>query len=140
MPVESTDKSRRIVDVVLDEDSVARRTPEVEHERAVALFERACDADHREACGNLAFMVDDGRGTRRNRTRALGLFDEACSLGEAESCFTLGRAYQLGKGVPLDKDRAIELLERSLSLDPDTESAGEARKALEIARGLRKGR
>ena len=31
--------ARRIVDVVLDEDSVARRSPEVEHERAVALFD-----------------------------------------------------------------------------------------------------
>jgi uncharacterized protein (UPF0262 family) len=30
---------RRIVDVVLDEESVARRSPEVEHERAVALFD-----------------------------------------------------------------------------------------------------
>ena len=30
---------RRIVDIVLDEQSVARRTPEVEHERAVALFD-----------------------------------------------------------------------------------------------------
>ncbi len=40
MPAGSTqDKARRIVDVVLDEDSVARRTPEVEHERAVALFD-----------------------------------------------------------------------------------------------------
>ncbi|MGN6692314.1 MAG: hypothetical protein ACTHJU_15360, partial [Sphingopyxis sp.] len=92
------------------------------------------------ACGNLAFMTDDGRGTRRNRTRALELFDKACTLGEAESCFTLGRAYQLGKDVPLDKARAVELLERSLSLDPKSESAGEARKALEIARGERKGR
>ena len=39
MPTATTDKTRRIVDVVLDEDSVARRTPEVEHERAVALFD-----------------------------------------------------------------------------------------------------
>ena len=30
---------RRVVDIVLDEKSVARRTPEVEHERAVALFD-----------------------------------------------------------------------------------------------------
>ena len=29
-------KSRRIADIVLDEESVARRSPEVEHERAVA--------------------------------------------------------------------------------------------------------
>ena len=39
MPSSSTDKARRIVDIVLDEESVARRTAEVEHERAVALFD-----------------------------------------------------------------------------------------------------
>ncbi len=39
MPDGPTDKARRIVDVVLDEESVARRAPEVEHERAVALFD-----------------------------------------------------------------------------------------------------
>ena len=32
-------KARRIADIVLDEESVARRSPEVEHERAVALFD-----------------------------------------------------------------------------------------------------
>ena len=31
--------ARRIIDIVLDEESVARRSPEVEHERAVALFD-----------------------------------------------------------------------------------------------------
>ena len=35
----SMSKARRIVDIALDEDSVARRSPEVEHERAVALFD-----------------------------------------------------------------------------------------------------
>ena len=32
-------QARRILDIVLDEQSVARRSPEVEHERAVALFD-----------------------------------------------------------------------------------------------------
>jgi uncharacterized protein (UPF0262 family) len=32
-------KARRIVDIVLDERSVARRSPEVEHERTVAIFD-----------------------------------------------------------------------------------------------------
>ena len=41
VPTRLTDRTRRIVDVVLDEESVARRSPEVEHERAVALFEEA---------------------------------------------------------------------------------------------------
>ena len=35
----SNDTARRIVDIVLDEESVARRAPEVEHERAVAMFD-----------------------------------------------------------------------------------------------------
>jgi uncharacterized protein (UPF0262 family) len=35
----ATSKARRIVDIALDEQSVARRSPEVEHERAVALFD-----------------------------------------------------------------------------------------------------
>jgi uncharacterized protein (UPF0262 family) len=34
-----TAKARRIIEIVLDEESVARRAPEVEHERAVALFD-----------------------------------------------------------------------------------------------------
>jgi uncharacterized protein (UPF0262 family) len=33
------DKARRIIEIALDEESVARRSPEVEHERAVALFD-----------------------------------------------------------------------------------------------------
>lgn len=36
---EAPPPARRIVDITLDEESVARRTPEVEHERAVALFD-----------------------------------------------------------------------------------------------------
>lgn len=36
---EAPSRVRRIVDITLDEESVARRTPEVEHERAVALFD-----------------------------------------------------------------------------------------------------
>ena len=39
------DKARRIIDIALDEESVARRSPEVEHERAVALFDLIEDND-----------------------------------------------------------------------------------------------
>ena len=38
-------KARRIADIVLDEESVATRSPEVEHERAVALFDLLEDND-----------------------------------------------------------------------------------------------
>jgi uncharacterized protein (UPF0262 family) len=38
-------KARSIVDIVLDEQSVARRSPEVEHERTVAIFDLLEDND-----------------------------------------------------------------------------------------------
>ena len=37
-------KARRIIDIVLDEESVARRSPEVEHERDPDLPEIRCKA------------------------------------------------------------------------------------------------
>jgi uncharacterized protein (UPF0262 family) len=40
-------QGRRIIDIELDEKSVARRSPEVEHERAVALFDLLEDNDFR---------------------------------------------------------------------------------------------
>ncbi len=39
MPSEAPDPRRRIVKVTLDEHTVVRRSPEVEHERAVAIFD-----------------------------------------------------------------------------------------------------
>ena len=39
MPAEGGDVSRRIAKVTLDERTVVRRSPEVEHERAVAIFD-----------------------------------------------------------------------------------------------------
>jgi uncharacterized protein (UPF0262 family) len=44
-------KARLIVDIALDERSVSRRTPEVEHERAVALFDLLEDNDFALAGG-----------------------------------------------------------------------------------------
>jgi uncharacterized protein (UPF0262 family) len=57
--------ARRIVDIVLDEESVARRTAEVEHERAVALFDLIEENDF---C-----LVGGGQGPYRLR---LGIFEQ----------------------------------------------------------------
>lgn len=65
MPGGSADKSRCIVDVVLDEESVARRTPEVEHERAVALFDLIEENDFA--------LVGGGPGPYRLR---IGIFEQ----------------------------------------------------------------
>ena len=56
--------ARRIVDIVLDEESVARRSPEVEHERAVALFDLLEEND---------FCLVGRRGPYRLR---IGIFEQ----------------------------------------------------------------
>ena len=58
-------KSRRIIDIVLDEQSVARRSPEVEHERAVALFDLIEDNDF--------YLVRGAPGPYRLR---IGVFEQ----------------------------------------------------------------
>ena len=58
-------KARRIVDIVLDEESVARRSPEVEHERAVALFDLLEENDFR--------LVSGEQGPYRLR---IGIFEQ----------------------------------------------------------------
>ena len=58
-------KTRRIVDIALDEQSVARRSPEVEHERAVALFDLLEENDF--------LLVGGAAGPYRLR---LGIFEQ----------------------------------------------------------------
>ena len=37
--VTSSDKNHRLIEITLDETSISRATPDVEHERAVAIFD-----------------------------------------------------------------------------------------------------
>jgi uncharacterized protein (UPF0262 family) len=63
-------KARRIVDIVLDERSVARRSPEVEHERTVAIFDLLEE--------NEFALVGSEAGPYRLR---LGVFEQRLVLG-----------------------------------------------------------
>lgn len=90
------------------------------------MFEGSCEAQEASACGNLAHMIDDGRGIAKDRKLALNLHDKACTLGQAENCFTLGRAHQTGNGRERDDTRAIALLELTLALDPKKPSRSHA--------------
>lgn len=65
MSPSSSKTARRIVDIVLDEESVARRSPEVEHERAVALFDLLEENDF--------ILVNSAPGPYRLR---IGIFEQ----------------------------------------------------------------
>ena len=67
--------ARRIVDIALDEQSVARRSPEVEHERAVAIFDLLEENDFASSVGDARALQAASRrvraapGVRRPRRR-----------------------------------------------------------------------
>lgn len=58
--------------------------------RAVALYAKACDADHPKGCNNLGAMIAMGQGAKRDDARAAELYAKACKLGSPEGCANAG--------------------------------------------------
>src|ERR1035437_3339949 len=71
----------------------------------------ACTRGNGQACGELAFMYDLGRGVARDSTRAEALYLKACDAGNAGACGNLGVMYE-GSGLAKDTSRASALYSR----------------------------
>jgi TPR repeat protein len=63
-----------------------RRQPE----RAVQLFEQACNAGYPAACTYLASSYEHGVGVTADRARAQRLYESACNSGDGRACIGLG--------------------------------------------------
>jgi TPR repeat protein len=81
--------------------------------RAVALFQRACDAGSATGCANLGFMAAEGRGTPKDDARAVQLYKSSCEAGSPVGCSNLGSRYDRGVGVPRSVTKAIDLFRRA---------------------------
>jgi TPR repeat protein len=79
--------------------------------RALAIFDRACDAGDGEACGQLAGMYGRGDfGVAKDAARAAEHYRRACDAGRF--CGGLALAYANGDGVAKDDERAAALFAR----------------------------
>ena len=58
-------------------------------ERAHRLLTKACGFGRQGACFYLAILLDDGKGTQRNRAHASELWLDACRSGFVESCLNV---------------------------------------------------
>jgi uncharacterized protein len=63
--------------------------------RANALYQKACDADQRDGCYNIAFVYGNGVGVPVDQARATELLIKSCQLGLQKACDTLGRLKAL---------------------------------------------
>jgi uncharacterized protein (UPF0262 family) len=81
---QAQDHATRIVDIQLDENSIARNTPEVEHERKVAIF---------DLLENNLFALEDGAAgpyrLRLSITENRLCFEIECEKGTAPTTFVL---------------------------------------------------
>jgi hypothetical protein len=112
--------------------SVHVRTPPSHNIEALALFEKACAADHPRGCEALAEMLQDHASyvpTRDDPEARVRAWDKACTLGNEHACYRLGFYYWEGltggayaeRGHvrryhwPQDRARGLELMRRGCS-------------------------
>lgn len=63
-------------------------TADIKH--AIALYTRACNADHPMACNNLGALQAMGEGMPKDQTGSLAMYKKACNLGSREGCLNAG--------------------------------------------------
>lgn len=85
----------------------------VDIERAIALYQRACDLGAGVGCFNLGLMYEFGSGVTPDPARAQAHYDRAragyekqCEAGGLAWCVNLAIMYEDGTGVARDLDRA----------------------------------
>jgi TPR repeat protein len=83
--------------------------PSIDETRAFEAYDKACGAQDRLGCRNLAHMYLDGRGVPQDSNAALKYLGDACQHGEGKSCNDLRLLYAVGgEGIAKDVGRATE--------------------------------
>lgn len=69
-------------------------------------FHAKAKAGDTEAANNLANMINQGRGVKKNDAQALRWFLEAANKGHSGAQYTLGFLYETGRAGPIDNAEA----------------------------------
>jgi TPR repeat protein len=89
------------------------------YEKAVRLYQQACDRGDDDACTKLGWMYHVGRGVATDPRRAVALYQGPCARGFLAACMQLGLAHEqpLEQGRPPDVLAAIAAYERTCELE-----------------------
>ncbi len=82
-------------------------------DRAIELFEDACDRKLGAACTQLGFVHLRGRGVAANAAKAFDYYDRACKLGDTDGCVGAADVHGSGAMGKIDHARAVKLLEQA---------------------------
>ena len=83
---------------------------------ATVAFAKGCLLRDADSCNNLAVMMLDAAGEKRNEAAAVHMFSVACSGGVGIACRNLGAMYANGLGVARDVPRAIDALDEACGM------------------------
>ena len=64
------------------------------HEKALLVYENACDLGYQTACANLAAAYLKARGVSKDEQKAVRIYADSCAKGGAYSCYFLGEFYR----------------------------------------------
>jgi TPR repeat protein len=94
-----------------------------EPERAVELFDEACDAGYPSACTYLASSYEHGIGIVADRARAQRLYESACNSADGRACIGLGMMIEVDNPglAQLMFERGRKHLREACSDDPGVE-------------------
>lgn len=102
-------------------------------DKAIALFQKACDGGVEDACIDLADAYVEGRGVSKDESKGVKMIEQLCEERSAAACFNLAMKYRTGRGVAQNIVKAAMIFE---DVCPKVEEACEA--ATELREQLRR--
>lgn len=86
--------------------------------KAVAMFEKACSRDFKNACFNLSGVYIQGMdGLEKDMKKAFEYASKSCVQGHPLACANVSRMYKLGEGVMKDAQQAESYKRKALELN-----------------------
>ena len=90
--------------------------------QAVEWFTRAADQGNAEGLDNLGWLLEHGRGARRNPARARELYRQSAEKGNPQAMRNLSRVLRDGIGGDADRRTAFAWSRKAFAADPDLRS------------------
>jgi TPR repeat protein len=101
-----------------------------QYEKAIPLFDQACQAGYAQACGDLGGLYAHAHGVAKDLAQAATLYSKACDGGVGAACKKLGDAYSAGAGVGKDKQKAQQAYSKGCSLGNNPACSANAPKSI----------
>ena len=93
-------------------------------QKAVKLWEKACEGGHMEGCFNSGILYSTGDGVKQNKQKAVEFYEKACDAGKIDGCYNVGNIYFKGDGVKRNLQKAKKFYKKACDAG-DTEGCAE---------------